>query len=43
MAEVILRGIKDYGLLHSSQFIVDAVIEATSQGLPSIKEYFESQ
>ena len=43
MAEVIFRGIKDYGLFHSSHFTIDAVTEATRQGLPSIKEYLESQ
>lgn len=41
MAEVIFDGIKGYGLLHSSQFVSAAVIEATRLGLTSIREYFE--
>ena len=41
MAEVIFRGIKNYGIMHSSQFISDAVIEATRLGLYSIKDYID--
>ena len=43
MAEVIIRGIKDYGLFHSSHFMMDAIIEGTKQGLPSIKDYLDSR
>ena len=41
MAEVILEGIKNYGFMHSSFFIVEAVIRATELGLPAIKDYLE--
>ena len=40
MAEVIINGIKDYGFMHSSHFIVEAVTRATKLGLPSIIDYF---
>ena len=43
MADVLFRGIQDYGLLHSSQFITDAVIEAVRIGLPSVREFFEAR
>ena len=43
MVEVIFDGIKDYGFLHSSHFITDAVIEATRLGLPSMREYFDAR
>ena len=43
MVEVIFRGIKDYGFLHSSHFITDAVIEATRQGLPSMREFLDAR
>ena len=43
MVEVIFCSIKDYGFLHSSHFITDAVIEATRQGLPSMREYFDAR
>ena len=43
MADVVFRGIQDYGLLHSSQFITDAVIEAVRIGLPSVREFFEAR
>ena len=43
MAEVLFKGIKDYGLLHSSLFNIDAVIEATRQGLGSMKVYLDAR
>lgn len=43
MADVLFRGIQGYGLLHSSQFITDAVIEAVRIGLPSVREFFEAR
>ena len=43
MGEVLFRGIKDYGLLHSSHFTVDAVIEATFLGLGSMKDYLDAR
>ena len=43
MANVVFRGILDYGLLHSSQFITDAVIEAVRIGLPSVRDFFEAR
>ena len=43
MAEVLFKGIKDYGFMHSSHFISEAVIKATSLGLNSIKKYLDFQ
>ena len=40
MAEVIFNGIKNYGFMHSSFFIVEAITTATKLGLPSIIDYF---
>ena len=41
MAEVIFTGLKDYGFMHSSFFIVEAVTKATQKGIPAIKEYLD--
>ena len=43
MADIIFRNIKDYGYMHSSSIIHEAVIEAIRLGLPSIGEYLESR
>ena len=43
LASLIFENIKDYGLLHSSQQIIDAVIEGTRLGLPSVKVFLESR
>ena len=43
MAEVIFYGIKQYGFMHSSQFITEAVIAATRLGLESLREYLETR
>lgn len=43
MVEILFRGIKDYGFLHSSHFITDAVIEAIRLGLPALREYFDAR
>jgi len=43
MADLILENLAEYGVLHSSQQILDAVIQATRIGLPSIKLYLESR
>ena len=43
MAEYIFTKLKDYSFMHSSQFITNAVIEATSLGLPSMLQYFDSR
>ena len=36
MADAIFDGIKDYGFMHSSFFITEAVTKATKMSLPSI-------
>ena len=36
MAEAIFRGITDYGFMHSSFYVKDAVIEATKIGLDGV-------
>ena len=36
MADAIFDGIKDYGFMHSSSFIIEAVTKATKMSLPSI-------
>ena len=41
MAEVIFAGLKDYGFMHSSFFIVEAVTKATQKGLPAILDYLD--
>ena len=43
MADLIFKNIKEYGYMHSSSIIHEAVIEAVRQGLPSIGEYLESR
>ena len=43
LAGLIFENIKDYKLLHSSKQIIDAVIEATRIGLPSVKGYLEGR
>ena len=43
LAGIIFDGIKDFGLLHSSQNVMEAVIEATKLGLPAVKGYLESR
>ena len=42
MAEVIIDNIKDYGLMHSSHFINEAIIKATRLGLEPMSDYFDS-
>ena len=36
MADAIFEGIKDYGFMHSSSFIFEAVTKATRMSLPNI-------
>ena len=43
MAEVIFKNIKDYGYMHSSQIIHEAIIKATKIGLKNIGAYLESR
>ena len=43
MAEVIFEGIKHYDFMHSSHFVSEAIIKATSLGLESVKAYLDSQ
>lgn len=43
MADLIFSYIKDYGFMHSSQLIHEAIIKATKRALPSIGDYFESR
>lgn len=43
MADIIFKNIKEYGYMHSSSNIHEAVIEAVRQSLPSIGEYLESR
>lgn len=43
LAGIIFENIQDYGLLHSSPQILDAVIEGTRLGLPSVKNFIESR
>ena len=43
MANVILDGIKDYGFMHSSDFLNEALIYAISLDLHSVGDYMESR
>ena len=43
MAEYIFTKVKDYGFMHSSQFLTNSVIQATRLGLPSMLKYFDSR
>ena len=43
LAGIIFDNIKEYQTLHSSQLIIDAIIEATRIGLPAAKGYLESR
>jgi len=43
LADVLLENIKEYGLLHCSQSITDALIVGTRLGLPAVKSYLESR
>ena len=43
LANVLLDNISDYGILHCSQQIIDALIVGTRLGLPSVKIYLESR
>lgn len=43
MADIIFKNIKEYGYMHSSSNIHEAIIEAVRQSLPSIGEYLESR
>ena len=43
MIEEIFRGIKDYGFLHSSHFIMDAIIMAVGEGMPSVRDYLKER
>jgi len=42
MANIILAGIKDYGFMHSSQFITYSLVAAVKYNLPSICDYLEA-
>ena len=43
LAGIIFDNIKDSGLLHSSQQVMDALIAGTKLGLPAVMEYLESR
>ena len=43
MANTIFLNIKDYGFMHSSHTIIEAVIEAIRVELPSIGSYLDSR
>ena len=43
MAEVIFDHLKNYGIMHSSTLINEAIIEAVKRSLPGIGEYFDSR
>ena len=43
LSDVMLQNIAPYGMMHCSQSIVEAMMEATRLGLPSAKTYFESR
>ena len=43
LADVFLRSIMDYSLLHCSLTITDALIEGTRLGLPAVKSYLDSR
>ena len=43
MADVIFKYISDYGYMHSSSIIHEAIIEATKISLPSIGDYLDSR
>ena len=43
MAEVIFKNLKDYGFMHSSHLINEAIIQATKLALPSIGDYLDSR
>ena len=43
MANVILGGIQDYGFMHSSDFISEALIKSISLDLLSVGDYMESR
>ena len=43
MADVIFMYIKNYGFMHSSQLIHEAIIKATELALPNIGGYLESR
>ena len=43
LAGIIFENIADYKMLHSSQMITDAVIEAIRIGLPAAKDYLRSR
>ena len=43
LAEIIFDNIKDYGLLHSSQLVIDAVLKSIRIGLPAVKGYLDSR
>ena len=42
MADAIFEGIKNYGFMHSSFFVTEAITEAVSISLPSIFEYLDN-
>ena len=41
MADIIFNGVKDYGFMNNSHFIIQAIIKGTELGLNSIREYLE--
>ena len=43
LADAILENIMNFGLMHSSHQIIDALIVGTRLGLPSVKSYLESR
>ena len=43
MAEIIFMGIREYGFMHSSFQITEALIKATILPLPGVGKYLESR
>lgn len=43
LAGLILENIKSYGMMNSSQAILDALIEGVRSGLPAAKDYLDSR
>ena len=43
LADVFLQSITEYGLLHSSLTITDALIEGVRLGLPAVKKFLDSR
>ena len=43
LADAILENIMNFGMMHSSHQIIDALIMGTALGLPSVKSYLDSR